>query len=148
MPVILQIGVGSCLLLVSIAFHVFISTKLIAGLRSKIPTTDSVSTLKTFKNVSGILFVLLFSHTAQIYIWAIALRLLGALGGYEAPIYFALVTYTSLGYGDVTLDISFRVLGAMASVNGIIAFGLTTAFLVGFFVRFLNLPRQRSQDNG
>lgn len=148
MPVILQIGVGSCLLLACIACHVFMSTKLIAGLRSNMPTTDFASTLQMFKIVSGILFVLVFSHTVQIYVWAIALRLFGALGGYEAPIYFALVTYTSLGYGDVTLDISFRILGAMASVNGIMAFGLTTAFLVGFFARFLNFLSLNLQSNG
>lgn len=137
MPVILQIGVGSSLLSLCIALHVFIATKLIAVLRFKLRTNSHAGVGKMFKAVSGILFVLVFSHTVQIYIWAIALWVFGALGGYEGPIYFALVTYTTLGYGDVTLGVSYRILGAMASVNGIIAFGLTTAFLVGFFARFL-----------
>ena len=137
MPVMLQIWVGSSLLLMCIAFHVFVSTKLISVLFIKLRTANFVGAGQMFKVVSGILFIMLFSHTVQIYVWAIALRLFGALCGYEEPIYFALVTYTTLGYGDVTLDIPYRILGPMASVNGIIAFGLTTAFLVGFFARFL-----------
>lgn len=120
------------------AFHVFISTKLIELLRLKAQAADKEVAGKMFKAVSGILLLLLFSHTVQIYIWAIALRIFGALPGYEEPIYFALVTYTTVGYGDVTLEASYRILGAMASVNGIIAFGLSTAFLVGFFARFLS----------
>ena len=140
MPVLLQIVLGSSLLLLCIAIHVYMLAKLIAGLRSKLWATSYAGVGITFQVVSGILLVLLFSHTVQIYIWAIALRVFGAIDGYEEPIYFALVTYTTVGYGDVTLGVPYRILGAMASVNGIIAFGLTTAFLVGFFARFLGEP--------
>ena len=77
------------------------------------------------------------SHTVHVYLWALVVWLVGALSGYEEPIYFALVTYTTLGYGDVTLVPAFRILGAMASVTGILMFGLTTAFLVGVFARAL-----------
>lgn len=81
--------------------------------------------------------LLLFSHTAQVYIWALIFWWSGALQGAEAPIYFALVTYTTLGYGDVTLGDNFRIMGAMASVCGVLMFGLTTAFLVGALARLL-----------
>ena len=77
------------------------------------------------------------ARQVQIYVWAFAFWATGALQGYEAPIYFSLVTYTTLGYGDITLTEAFRILGAMASVCGILMFGLTTAFLVGVMARLL-----------
>lgn len=81
--------------------------------------------------------ITLGSHTVQIYLAAIVLWLVGALPGYEEPIYYALVTYTTVGYGDVVLGPDFRILGAMISVAGILMFGMTTAFLVGLFARIM-----------
>lgn len=93
--------------------------------------------MHTFLVCSGVVLTLLLSHTIQLYIWALSLWALGALPWYEEPIYFALVTYTTVGYGDVLLPAEFRIFGAMAGVNGILAFGLTTAFLVSFFPRII-----------
>jgi hypothetical protein len=77
-------------------------------------------------------FVLVVAiHTVQIWIWAAALVLFGAFPPTSDAIYFALVTYTTVGYGDVLVDEGFRIFGAMAGVTGVLAFGLSTAFLVG-----------------
>lgn len=88
-----------------------------------------------FVTVCALFLITLGSHTAQIYINALALWLVGALPGYEEPIYYTLVTYTTVGYGDVVLGPDFRIMGAMISVTGILMFGMTTAFLVGLFSR-------------
>ena len=48
------------------------------------------------------IFLLILSHTLHLYMWAFMLWWLGALPGHEEPIYFALVTYTTVGYGDVS----------------------------------------------
>ena len=74
--------------------------------------------------------VVLLGQTAQVWIWALILRARGALDDMGEAVYFALVTTTTLGYGDVVLDRRFRVLGAMAAVSGLITYGLSTAFLV------------------
>ncbi|WP_245538107.1 potassium channel family protein [Roseobacter litoralis] len=103
------------------------------------PTTQK----KYFAVHSAVVFALMLSHTIHLYIWAFSIWALGALPGYEEPIYFALVTYTTVGYGDTTLGPAFRIFGAMASVNGILAFGMTTAFLVGLFPRVLGLPTEK-----
>ena len=101
------------------------------------------ATVRQAFNLSALVFMpLLFSHTVHIYVWALVVWLLGALPGYEEPIYFSLVTYTTVGYGDVTLAENFRIFGAMASVNGILSFGLSTAFLVGLFSNILESLRE------
>lgn len=91
----------------------------------------------------GALFTtVVFSHTLQVWIWAVAFVVLGAIDGFSQSIYFALVTYTTLGYGDVTLGPVFRVFGAMAAVTGLLTFGLSTAFLAGLLARLLPRPAQ------
>jgi hypothetical protein len=79
--------------------------------------------------------VLVASHTVQVWLWAFALMALGAIQGVSDGVYFALVTYTTVGYGDVVLDPQFRVFGAMAAVTGMLAFGLSTASLVATLTR-------------
>ena len=78
---------------------------------------------------------ILIGHTLQVWIWALALKMVRAIASLEDAIYFALVTSTTLGYGDITLERRWRVFGAMAAVNGLLTFGLSTAFLIEVFTR-------------
>jgi hypothetical protein len=43
--------------------------------------------------------------------------------------YFAFVNYTTLGYGDVTPVESWRLLGPMTAMNGVLLFGWSTAVI-------------------
>lgn len=81
--------------------------------------------------------VIVFGHTLQVWLWAFAYLWLEALEGLEPAIYFALSNYTTLGYGDLVLGEDLRVFGAFASVNGMLIFGVSTAFLVGLIGRVL-----------
>jgi hypothetical protein len=83
--------------------------------------------------------VVVAAHTVQVWIWAASFMLLGALPPGGEAIYFAIVTYTTLGYGDVVVGEGFRIFAAMAAVTGLLAFGLSTAFLVGLVSRMLSL---------
>ena len=78
---------------------------------------------------------ILLGHTLQVWVWALVLKATGAIGSLEEAVYFALVTSTTLGYGDITLERRWRVFGAMAAVNGLLTFGLSTAFLIEVFTR-------------
>lgn len=143
MSVLFQISLGSLLLVVCTFIHVGVMVELTRRLRMMGEAAKPKSQKAYFVIHSGVVFALMLSHTIHLYIWALSLWLLGALPGHEEPIYFALVTYTTVGYGDTTLGPAFRIFGAMASVNGILAFGMTTAFLVGLFPRVLGLPSEK-----
>ena len=47
----------------------------------------------------------------------------------ESAFYFSMVTFTSVGYGDLVLAGSWRVLSAIQAANGVIIFGWTTALI-------------------
>lgn len=93
-----------------------------------------------FQVVFIILFafgVIVLSHTVQVWIWAGTLMYMQAISYWFDAIYFALVTYTTVGYGDIVLPIAFRVFGAFAGVTGILCFGISTAFLVALIGRLM-----------
>ena len=82
-----------------------------------------------------IVFVALAALASAVYLgleaaaWAVLYLWIGALPGWRAAMLYSLGAITSYGHADVYLADSWRLLGAIEAVNGLILFGLTTAFL-------------------
>jgi hypothetical protein len=55
---------------------------------------------------------------------------LRAAPNFESALYFSTVTYATIGYGDVLIEKSWRILGAIEGAIGVIMLGWSTAFLV------------------
>lgn len=68
--------------------------------------------------------------TMGVWVWATLYWLIGAFPTMETAVYFSLVSYTTLGYGDVILPQQWRILGGMTGAGGFLNFGLMTAMLV------------------
>ncbi|MEM8825852.1 MAG: potassium channel family protein [Pseudomonadota bacterium] len=71
-----------------------------------------------------------------VWVWAGLFLWRGAFADLETALYFSAATFTTLGYGDVLLDRPIRVLSGILAANGLIMFGLSTAFLIDFVDRF------------
>jgi hypothetical protein len=52
-----------------------------------------------------------------------------ALPDLESALYFSMVTFTSVGYGDLVPTGDWRMLAALEGANGVIMFGWTTALI-------------------
>lgn len=76
-------------------------------------------------------------HFAEILLWAMAYMLVAAdeLASFEAAVYFSAVTFTTLGYGDITLSSDWRLLSGFEAIGGIVLIGWTTAFLYAVLQR-------------
>lgn len=85
--------------------------------------------IEPFLTVIAVFWSLL-SHMAHVWIWAGALIGAGAFDRLEPSIYFSLVSYTTLGFGDIILGDEHRLLAGLIAVDGFIMFGWTTAFTV------------------
>ena len=68
-------------------------------------------------------------------IWAAAYRLLGALPDARSAMLFSLNAMTSYGHADLFLERHWQLMGALEAVNGMLLFGLTTAFLFAIIQR-------------
>src|SRR5215469_3292519 len=62
-------------------------------------------------------------------VWAAAYRVVGALPDNRAAMLYSLSAITSYGHANVFLDPHWEMMGALEALNGMILFGLTTAFL-------------------
>lgn len=73
------------------------------------------------------LFVL---HAIEIWSYAALYSVTRALPDFETALYFSTSTYATIGYGDVVLDRTWRIIGAIEGANGVILLGWSTAFFV------------------
>jgi hypothetical protein len=68
--------------------------------------------------------------TATVWLWAFTFLWLDLFNTLEGAVYFAIVAFTTLGFGDVLLDPEWRILGGLTAANGLLNMGLYTAMLV------------------
>jgi hypothetical protein len=89
-----------------------------------------------FRRMAGTVFIsiamlmVLATMTIEVWLWALVLIVTGAVAGLEPAVYFALVCFTTLGFGDITLPQEWRLLSALIGANGFLMFGWSTAFMV------------------
>ncbi len=82
--------------------------------------------------------VLIGLHTVEVVVWALTywwLPSVEVLQTFEESVYFSLVTFATLGYGDITLQTGPRLLSGIEAMNGILLFGWSTAFFFAIFQR-------------
>jgi hypothetical protein len=79
--------------------------------------------------ISSAALTLTALHAIETGLWAIAYLLLGALTDVGSASLYSLEAMTTYGHSDLTLAPHWRMMGAIEALNGVILFGLTTAFL-------------------
>lgn len=88
---------------------------------------------------AGGLFVL---HAVEIWLYAGLYVAIGAIAPFEAALYFSTSSYTTVGFGDLVLDETWRMVGAIESANGIILLGWSTAFFVSIVGRIRGIEAE------
>jgi hypothetical protein len=132
------------LIVVTVIFHVigliFINEKVIQAMRlSRRPHKF----LFAFAVVMGCgtLFAIIL-HGIEAGIWAGVYRLLGALPDGKSALLYSLSAMTTYGHEPFRLADHWQLMGALEALNGVILFGLTTAFLYGMIRTVLATRRQ------
>ena len=73
---------------------------------------------------------LILIHLAEIAVWGLFYLWQGCLPDAESAFYFAGVTYTTIGYGDLVLPKPWRLLGPVEGLTGILMCGLVRGTLL------------------
>ena len=68
-------------------------------------------------------------HGVEAATWATAYWLLGALPNTRSAMLYSLSAMTSYGHANLFLEEQWQLMGALEALNGVLLFGLTTAFL-------------------
>jgi hypothetical protein len=85
-----------------------------------------------FRGILSTAIALISLHVIEVFLWAILYLQLPAqagLKGFQEAFYFSMITFTTIGYGDITLNEHWQILGGVEGMVGITVFGITTATL-------------------
>ncbi len=77
-------------------------------------------------------------HLLEIAVWACLFWWQRCFSDAGSSLYFAGVTYTTLGYGDLMLPVEWRQFGPLMALTGVLSLGLS----VGFFVAVMGTVYQ------
>lgn len=94
---------------------------------------------KTIVALSIVAIWLLAAISASIWIWAIVFRATDQSETWESAVYFSLVCFTTVGFGDIILDQPWRILSGICAANGLLNFGICAAFVIELFARLYSL---------
>jgi voltage-gated potassium channel len=128
-PLLLQLSLGTLMVVLTISVHLIGLAGLVRVLRSHRRLLVRLRVMPLVLLLCAALGLVLL-HTIEIWIFAAFYLAVGALADFESALYFSTVTYSTIGYGDVVMAKSWRILGAMEGAAGIIMLGWSTAFLV------------------
>lgn len=82
----------------------------------------------------AMLIVMLFAaimllHLIQTSLWAVFYYSQSLFSDFETSLYFSMVSFTTIGYGDVLLPRKWRLLGVIEGFSGVLLCGISTAFI-------------------
>jgi hypothetical protein len=90
-----------------------------------------------FSIVSLTIAVALAAHLIEIACWAVLFVVCGEFPEFGAAYYHSAVNYTTLGYGDVVMTPSWRMLGPLEAANGMLMFGVSTAIIFAIIQKLI-----------
>jgi hypothetical protein len=113
----------------------------------RLPSRDNQSVLAFLSVAVASAVVLTVLLGIEAGAWAAAYREVGARPDFASAMLYSLSAMTSYGHANVYLAEHWQLMGALEALNGVMLFGLSTAFLVS--VLQSNWPAQlRAQPRG
>jgi hypothetical protein len=136
---------GLPLILLTVVIHVFglalINDGVIQVLRR---TAERRSFTFRFAIVMAVAVLLATAlHAVEAAAWAEAFWFLGAVPDAKSAMLYSLNAMTTYGHESVSLEQHWQMMGALEALNGMLLFGLTTAFLFAMIQEVWQSRRRR-----
>jgi hypothetical protein len=135
-PMMSNLTAGSLLVALTVLFHtgglvlLARSTPHVAQ-RLGLHSHDVGRGLVMMMSVLGIFAI----HTVEVWAWAVAYFTLDVTNGFDAALDLSTAMFSTVGYGQIAIDPTWRLATALEGINGFILIGWSTAFLVGVSTR-------------
>jgi hypothetical protein len=130
MPILVPLTVGVVAIICTILIHVL-------PLRATVDLVRRERRLgrvgvHPWRDVGIFILIVLYAllaHLVEIALWGLLFIICGEFPDFGTAFYHSAVNYTSLGYGDVIMTSSWRLLGPLETADGMLLFGVSTAIL-------------------
>ena len=87
--------------------------------------------------VAGTTLIALVAQLIEITIWGLVFISCGQFSQLGAAFYHSATNYTSLGYGDIIMSPSWKLLGPLETADGMLMFGVSTAMIIAVLQRLI-----------
>jgi hypothetical protein len=125
------------LIVLTLVIHVcglaLISGRVVDDLDQAVDRTDFIPKFVVVIGGTSLLATIL--HGTEAALWAGAYRFLGALPDNRSAMLYSLSAMTTYGHTALFLEPHWQLMGALEALNGMLLFGLTTAFLFAMIQR-------------
>ena len=137
-PIIMQIlpnyhmGITAALIAGTVAIHSAGSFFLFWVFRKhRARTSREPGYVKLTLLLTCVVLALLVLHLLEVALWAGFFYRQGCFPDLRTSVYFSLITYATVGYGDVVLTEEWRILGGVEALAGVMMMSWSTAILIG-----------------
>ncbi len=121
---------GMPLLVLTVVFHVCVFVLIVKALVRRVHSERSARNLARFFVAIALTALCAAAlHGLEATAWALLYVEVGAMSDLSTSMLYSLSAITSYGHSEVFLEQRWKLLGAIEAMNGLILFGLTTAFL-------------------
>ena len=146
---------GLSLIVLTIAIHTTAVVLMAFGLETRIRVRvdkhkrDRLRAIPTvIGHIAAVALILAALHGLEGVLWALAYWGLGALDSPTDASVYALATMTTFEIPGLTLPPRFQMLSALQAVNGVLLFGISTAFLFAVIQAYWQvLPHRHERRN-
>lgn len=129
-------SLGLSLIVATIAIHTTAVVLIALGLEARIRARVGKQTPELRRAIpivigrlGAIALILAALHGLEGVLWALAYWRVGAIGSFTDASIYALSTMTTFEIPGLTLPSRFQMISALEAVNGVLLFGISTAFL-------------------
>lgn len=125
-----ELAIAAAIVSVSLVIHVA-GILLMAGwlLRRRDDLERTASTRHLAVLIVTLFAAVMFLHLIQTSLWAIFFYTQNLFSDFETSLYFSMVSFATIGYGDVLLPRKWRLLGVIEGFSGVLLCGISTAFI-------------------
>ena len=136
--ILVPLAVGACAVLFTILIHALAVGATVNFIRheKRLGREGAGFWIDLTIVVLTISFVFL-AHLVEIALWAVLFLMCGEFQSFGFAFYHSAVNYTTLGYGDVIMSPSWKLLGPLEAADGALMFGVSTAMIFAVTQRLI-----------
>ena len=136
--ILIPLAVGSIAVLCTIFIHALTLGATVNFLRHEIRLGRAGTGFWVNLAIAGQVIAFAFlAHLIEIALWAVLFVVCGEFQEFGTAYYHSAVNYTTLGYGDLIMSPSWKLLGPLEGADGALMFGVSTAMIFAVTQRLI-----------